>query len=427
MPIRRGVVAASITELPTLSIGSVTNFNQDRATFNAIVSANYQSTTVAFQYNTTNNFASYTEVTATGSPVTGQAVSVYYNITGLSVGTTYYVRAVISNGIGTVTSSSTSFTTWSLKTYLNSTAGSYSVSVPSITPTGGSAIAPTIYEMLIYGGGGGANYAGGGGGGYRIAATKVSSTAGTQNITGTVGSGGGGGNGGAGLGGAGAGGSSTLVIGNTTYTATGGGAGAHPGSNGAPSGTGGASGSGDNISRAGGSNTYGYYYFTGTYVQVITGYNQMIVGYEQVIVGYEQVCVAFDKNGCAQYGNGNPIYGNGNPIYGNNPNSPIYGNDTNQPIYAYDGAYYAGGGGGGTDAVGANAITQNSNSHNGGAGGTGGGAYGLRGGNGGGGRGTQSTGANGATSGSGPIVGTGGQGWFNAGVAGGATFKYYGP
>ena len=400
MPIHRGIVASSITELPILSIGSVTNFNQDRATFNAIVSANYQSTTVKFQYNTTNNFASYTEVTATGSPVTGQGAIVYYNITGLSAGTTYYVRAVVSNSIGTVTSSSTSFTTWSLQTYLNSTAGSYSVSVPSITPTGDSAIAPTITEMLIYGAGGGANYAGGGGGGYRIASTKLSSTAGTQNITGTIGSGGGGGNGGVGTGSAGTGGSSTLTIGDTTYTATGGGPGSHPGTNGAPSGTGGASGSGDNTSKAGGSNTYGYYYFTGTYVQVV--------------VGYVQACVSYDKNGnCLAYG----------PDY----NQPIYGNDLNQPIYAYDGAYYAGGGGGGTDTVGANAITQGSNSHNGGAGGTGGGAYGLRGGNGGGGGGTQSTGANGGTVGSGPIVGTGGLGNFGAGVAGGVTFKYYGP
>ena len=371
MPIHRGIVASSITELPILSIGSVTNFNQDRATFNAIVSANYQSTTVKFQYNTTNNFASYTEVTATGSPVTGQGAIVYYNITGLSAGTTYYVRAVVSNSIGTVTSSSTSFTTWSLKTYLNSTAGSYSVSVPSVTPTGSSTIAPTITEMLIYGAGGGANYAGGGGG-----------------------------NGGVGTGSAGTGGSSTLTIGDTTYTATGGGPGSHPGTNGSPSGTGGASGSGDNTSKAGGSNTYGYYYFTGTYVQVV--------------VGYVQACVSYDK------------YGNC-LAYDNDYNQPIYGNDTNQPIYAYDGAYYAGGGGGGTDTVGANAVTQNSNSHNGGAGGTGGGAYGLRGGNGGGGGGTQSTGANGATVGSGPVVGTGGLGWFGAGVAGGVTFKYYGP
>ena len=94
MPIRRGVVASSVSQLPTVTINAATNFNQNLATFNATVSAFYQSTTVKFQYNTTNNFASYTEVTATGSPVTGQSVAVYFNVTGLSVGTTYYVRAV---------------------------------------------------------------------------------------------------------------------------------------------------------------------------------------------------------------------------------------------------------------------------------------------------------------------------------------------
>ena len=385
MPIRRGVVASSITELPTVTINAVTNFNQDRATFNATVSANYQSTTVKFQYNTTNNFASYTEVTATGSPVSGQSTAVYYNVTGLSVGTTYYVRAVISNGIGTVTTASTSFATWSLKTYLNTTAGSYTISVPSITPTGEAAIAPTIYEMLIFGGGGGANWSGGGGGGYRLASTKLSSATGTQDITGTVGGGGVAGNGGAGNGGATAGGSTTLVIGNTTYTAGGGGAGAHPGANSAPSGTGGAVGTGDNSAYGGGSNTYGYYYFTGTYVQY---------------------CCATDKYGfCTQYCN-----------------------DTNQPIYAWDAAYFAGGGGGGINGAGANAVTQGSNSHNGGAGGAGGGLYGLNGGNGGGGYGTQSSGAKGSVTAGGVVVGTGGGAiGGTTGVAGGVTFKYYGP
>ena len=392
MPSTVGIVASCITELPTLTINAVTNFNQDRATFNATVSANYQSTTVKFQYNTTNNFASYTEVTATGSPVTGQSVAVYFNATGLSVGTTYYVRAVISNGIGTVTTASTSFATWSLKTYLNTTAGSYTISVPSITPTGGAAIAPTIYEMLIFGGGGGANWSGGGGGGYRLASTKLSSTAGTQNITGAVGGGGVEGNGGAGNGGATAGGSTTLVIGDTTYTAGGGGAGGHPGANSAPTGTGGAVGTGDNGANAGGSNTYGYQY--------VSGYNQ----WSDPSCG----CAITNKDGsCITYNTCN------------NPNSPIY---------SWDPTYYAGGGGGGINGAGANAVTQGSNSHNGGAGGAGGGLYGLNGGNGGGGFGTQSLGAKGSVTAGGVVVGTGG-GWIGgkAGVAGGVTFKYYGP
>ena len=380
MPIRRGVVAASITELPTVTINAVTNFNQDRATFNATVSANYQSTTVKFQYNTTNNFASYTEVTATGSPVSGQSTAVYFNATGLTVGTTYYVRAVISNGIGTVTTSSVSFTTWSLKTYLKSTSGSYTVSVPSITPTGGSAIAPTIYEMLIYGGGGGANYSGGGGGGYRLASTKLSSATGTQDITGTVGAGGAGGNGGAGAGGGTAGGSTTLVVGNTTYTAGGGGV-ANWLSNG------GAAGSGDNSSYAGGTGNYGYTY--------ISGYNQ----WTHPSCG----CCNTNKDGsCITY------------CTCNNPNSPIYSTDYSR---------YAGGGGGGINAAGTNAIYPDG----GGNGGTGGGLYGLNGGNGGRGGGTASNGSNGSVTAGGVVVARGGEGNFGAGLAGGVTFKYYGP
>jgi hypothetical protein len=198
MPIRRGVVAASITELPTVTINAVTNFNQDRATFNATVSANYQSTIVKFQYNTTNNFASYTEVTATGSPVTGQSVAVYYNATGLSVGTTYYVRAVISNGIGTVTTASTSFATWSLKTYTRLIAGTENSAVylQTITPTGGSAITPYIFNVFFLGGGGGGAGGGGGGGGcYFNNTSNISATSAVSSyLNVTVGGGGSAGN-----------------------------------------------------------------------------------------------------------------------------------------------------------------------------------------------------------------------------------------
>ena len=151
MPIRRGVVASSITELPTVTINAVTNFNQDRATFNATVSANYQNTTVKFQYNTTNNFASYTEVTATGSPVSGQSTAVYYNVTGLSVGTTYYVRAVISNGIGTVTTSSVSFATWSLKTYAQTLTGTTTTTYNIQKLDKSNLVYTTKYDTIING------------------------------------------------------------------------------------------------------------------------------------------------------------------------------------------------------------------------------------------------------------------------------------
>lgn len=381
---------------PTVTTNAVTQFNQDRATFNASVNPNKYDTTVYFDYGTSPTLSSYSTIMYDAPTLTGNSgYTPLQHITGLTPGTTYYYRCRAVNLIGTTLGSILSFTTWSLKTYTNTTPGSFSVSIPSVQPWGQPAIAPTIYEMLMYGGGGGANYAGGGGGGYRLFSSHTSSVTGTQTISGSIGGGGAGGNGGTGTGGATAGGSTTLTIGSSSWTAGGGGAGNHPGNCGAPSGTGGAVGSGSNPANVGGNNTYGYYYIA-SYSTVCTQTCFQCTEYSKI-----GVCVAGYNYCCASY---------------------------QSPNYAWDCNYYAGGGGGGTDANGASAATQSSSSHVGGAGGAGGGAYGLRGGNGGGGRGTQGVGANGSVpSGSGSIVGTGGQGWFGAGVAGGITFKYYGP
>ena len=366
MAIHRG---SSIPKLaPTVVINAVTEFNQNQGTFNATVSANGYSTTTFFDYSTSAVFATFTTVVSTA--VTGQAQSISTTVTGLSNGTLYYVRCRATNALGTTTSTGVSFTTWSLKTYLNTTAGAYSVSVPSIT-----GVAPVLTEILLYGGGGGANYGGGGGGGYRLASTHTSSTTGTQNVTGTVGAAGTGGNGGGGAGGATAGGNTTNIIGSTTRTAGGGTPGVHPGSCGSPVANTGNVGTGDNPAYVGGNNSYGYY-------TVIS-----------------QTCVAYDKFGfCTQYVDN----------------------------YGYDCAYYAGGGGGGTDGNGTNAGGLNSNSQTGGNGGNGGGAYGLNGGSGGGGQGTQGNGTQGTVVGGGTTCGRGGS-VFAAGTAGGVTFKYFGP
>lgn len=385
-----GSVASSVVPLPIPTVNATTQFNQNRATLNATVDGQGLPTQVSVQVSN-NSGSTWTSLeTMVGSPVTASA-SLYRNITGLSSAVSYIVRVSATNAKGTVTAqnSTGNFTTWGLKTYLNTTAGAWSVTVPSITPTGGSAIAPTIYEILIYGGGGGANYSGGGGGGYRWESQRTSSVAGSQTVSGVVGAGGAGGNGGGGAGGATAGGASTFVIGNTTYTAGGGGA-----ANWLTKG--GAVGSGDNPAFQGGNGNYGYTY---------------ISGYNQYVCGYNQYCCQADKNGnCTQYC----------PDY----NSPIYCNDYNSPIYSTDYSRYAGGGGGGTDAAGASAGYPDA----GGNGGAGGGAYGLKGGNGGRGGGTASFGSNGSVAaGGGPTVGTGGAGWFGAGVAGGVVFSYFGP
>lgn len=368
MPVHRGM-STSLSLSPEVTTSAVQEFNQDRASFVCYVSANDYLTTVSFQYNTTNNWSSYTTVSA--GTTLGQNQMMYANVVGLSVGTTYYVRAVVQSSIGSAIGGVVSFTTWSLKTYIRTTAGSYSVSVPSITPIGSPTLNPIIYEMLIYGGGGAAGYGGGGGGGYRIASSYVSPTAGTQNVTGTIGAGG---TNPSNVLPAPAGGASTINIGGTVFTA-GGGTGGDWLTN--PAGT---AGSGNNPQYGGGVGYYGYTY----------------------ISGYNTYCCETDK-----YGNCTATC----PDY----NSPIYTTDYNR---------YAGGGGGGTDGGGANAGYPDV----GGNGGPGGGAYGLRGGNGGGGGGTAAWGSAGSVPAiSGPVVGTGGTGWWQSGVAGGVTFKYYGP
>ena len=372
MPTHRGMYSGGIALRPTVVPQAATNFNQNRCTFSAFVSANLHDTTVYFDYSTSPTFSSYSTV-AHWVTVTGSNYYAYYNVSGLSVGTTYYYRCRAVNAAGTTFGATNSFTTWSLKTFTRTTAGSWSLTIPSITPYLDSAIAPTIYEMLMYGGGGSAAYGGGGGGGYRIFSAHTSSVGGSQTISGTVGAGGPYNSGYAQP--APSGGSTTLSIGSSSWTAgggTGGGWLTNPA---------GSVGSGNNPGYGGGTGYYGYTYFTGNYVQY---------------------CCQADKNGnCLQYCN-----------------------DYNQPIYATDYNRYAGGGGGGTDAGGASAGYPDV----GGNGGAGGGAYGLRGGNGGGGGGTAAWGSAGSVpAGSGPIVGTGGTGWWNAGVAGGITLKYYGP
>jgi hypothetical protein len=229
--------------LPTVSLSAANNFNESIATLNATVSGNFYPTTVKFQYNTTNNFSSFTEVNAATTPITGQSISSYANITGLSVNTTYYFRCVATNAAGTTTSSSLSFVTWSLKTYANGTGGSYSLTIPTVTPTGGSAVIPTVYNMFIFGGGGGAGNAGGGGGGYRLLSSRAFSSTANNVLSIAVGGGGG----------AQAGGGTTSISASNWSTLSAGGGGAGSAS---MSGTGGGVGFGDNPAYAGGTGQY---------------------------------------------------------------------------------------------------------------------------------------------------------------------------
>ncbi len=137
MPIKKGTFASSIAEVPTVTTNAVTNFNQNQATVNGVVSANNLLTTYYFDYSTDPTFTSY--MGTLGVTTSSQNLTVSANITGLSVGTLHYVRLRAVNAIGTTIGSTVSFTTWSLKTYTNTTSGSYSVEIPSI-----SGVAPSV-------------------------------------------------------------------------------------------------------------------------------------------------------------------------------------------------------------------------------------------------------------------------------------------
>jgi hypothetical protein len=243
MPIRRGVVASSVALPPTVSLSAANNFNESRATLNATITTNFYPATVKFQYNTTNNFSSFTEVNAATTPATGQSISSYANVTGLSANTTYYFRCVVTNAIGTAISSTLSFVTWSLKTYANGTAGSYSFTIPTVTPTGSSAVIPSIYNMFIFGGGGGAGNAGGGGGGYRLLSSRAFSSTANNVLSIAVGGGGG----------AQAGGGTTSISASNWSTLSAGGGG---GGSASISGNGGGVGFGDNPAYSGGAGAF---------------------------------------------------------------------------------------------------------------------------------------------------------------------------
>jgi len=231
---------------PTVTINAVNNVNQSRGTFNATVSANGASTTVYFQYNTTNNFAALSSEAAVAT-VTTQSAAVSYTQTGLSTsGTTvngggvgYYVRAVAVNSAGTTYSGVTSFNTWGVRQNVYTAAGSYSLNIPTVSSLTPASL-PLVF--LIGGGGGGAYLGGGGGGGGLVARYNVAFSGNNPLVSFSVGGGGGGSGGGNG----GGGGNSTFSGANVpSYTAGG-------GEGGYISDRGGNVGSGDNPAYLGG-------------------------------------------------------------------------------------------------------------------------------------------------------------------------------
>ena len=241
-----GPTSSSVTfttpAAPSASFGGVFDKTESRATLLAGISANGLVTTVYFQYNTTNNFASYTQVNAGTTILQGTSVS--YTVTGLPTnatlngnGYTFYVRVVAVNSVGTTTSAVTSWQSWGVRQLVYQSAGTvYVPTVPGVVP----GALPVV--VLIGGGGGGGRWGGGGGaGGLTVRYNWAFS--GTSGEVSYVCGGGGGGNGS----GSGGGGTSSYISGaNLGFVQATGGTG------GADQGYGGNVGSGDNPAYTGG-------------------------------------------------------------------------------------------------------------------------------------------------------------------------------
>lgn len=232
--------------VPTSTIGATTNFTESRAVFNATINGNLVNTTVSFQYSTASNFSSFSSVAGSGSGTGSFSSSA--TVTGLAVNTTYYVRAVATNSIGSTTSSSTSFMTWHLIQWSNGTAGTYYLTVPTVA---GVNPASLVNSLVVGAGGGGASAGGGGGGGgYRYNTSGLAFNGTNGSLTIVVGGGAGGGSGG---GNGGGGGSSYITGTNMPTFLAGGGGGGYSGTN--P--IGGNVGSGDNPAYTGGTSASG--------------------------------------------------------------------------------------------------------------------------------------------------------------------------
>ena len=176
-----GSATATPYTTPATPTVSVSNKNQSLATLNANVSSNGGSglTAATFYY----RVGSSGGWTSSAAGVDAGSGNYYANISGLSVNTTYNYFFRATNAAGDSDSSVGSFTTWRLIAsgphYSNG-----SLAVPTVTPTGGSAVAVSIYNISLVGGGGGAGFGSGGAGGQ---VWTYSSAAVTGTISWTIG------------------------------------------------------------------------------------------------------------------------------------------------------------------------------------------------------------------------------------------------
>lgn len=231
--------------VPSASIGGEFDKTESRVTITSGISANGSSTIVYIQYNTTNDFSAYTQVTAGTTSLQNATIS--STVTGLPINTTlngngylFYYRIVAVNSFGTTISTVSSWRSWGLREYNQRTPGTHYPVVPNVAGVIPAAL-PALY--LIGGGGGGAWSGAGGGAGGLVSRFNVAFSGTSGALTVICG---GGGAGGAQPNAGSPGGTSSFQSASLYYAAGGGGGGA------VGAGQGGNVGSGDNPAYVGG-------------------------------------------------------------------------------------------------------------------------------------------------------------------------------
>lgn len=127
---------------PSTETLAATALSSSSATLNGLVNANFNSTSISFEYGLSTSYG--TSVAATPSPISDSAdTAVSANISGLVAGTTYQYRVVATNALGTTLGANMTF----IAASNNANLSSLSLSTGSLSPSFSSAV--TEYSASV--------------------------------------------------------------------------------------------------------------------------------------------------------------------------------------------------------------------------------------------------------------------------------------
>lgn len=136
---------------PSAETLAATALSSSSATLNGLVNANFNSTSISFEYGLTSSYG--TSVAATPSPISDSAdTAVSANITGLVAGTTYQYRAVATNALGTTLGANMTFIAASNNANLSAltlSTGSLSPSFSSVVTEYSASVSNTTESITV--------------------------------------------------------------------------------------------------------------------------------------------------------------------------------------------------------------------------------------------------------------------------------------